>query len=164
MTTGQEQPDHKAEPAELVWLEELCDRFENAWRQGKPITIEFVLKEIAPARRSKVLKALLQLELALRTEAGNIPSLAELAERFPKDRQTVESVLQNSPPADSIVDQATIPPHNVLTPHETDDGAVTGPGSLRIPTQLDRYRILRKLGQGAMGSVFLAQPFRGDRA
>ncbi len=142
-----------------AWLDDICDRFESAWGTAQQTSVESVLDAVSADRRSVVLKSLLQLECELRSGMGDTPTAEELDSRFPGDPDIVDSVLRNPLPADSLAGRETVPPR--ATPHDSD--AVPTRGTLKIPRQLGRYRIIRKLGQGAMGSVFLARDGQLDR-
>src|SRR3954466_11548069 len=68
-----------------------CDRFEAAWRSGVRTTIESHLGDLGPAERTAVRQELVGLEVELRTEAGDRPSLEEFVNRFPGDSTVVAS-------------------------------------------------------------------------
>src|SRR3954462_12301865 len=73
-----------------------CDRFEAAWRSGVRATIESYLGGLGPTERTAVLHELVGLEVELRTEAGDRPSLEEFVERFPDDSAVVASAFASS--------------------------------------------------------------------
>lgn len=134
-----------SEHERLLWVDELCDRFESAWGTEKQFTIEMVLRNIPSVKKEPALKALLALEQDFRANTDNPLSLSEMQKRFPSHQSIVDLVARNPNIKDSLRPQADTLGH--IAGH---------PNDLRIPQQLGRYRIVRKLGQGAMGSVFLA--------
>ena len=134
------------------WLDDLCDRFESAWKQGGTIAIESVLQEVDDGKRSVAIKPLLQLEYELRTRSGDQPTLDELRERFPEHESIVKEVLMFPTPADSLALKETFGPR--IRAGERDFVELTD--SLSVPVRLGRYHIKRRLGRGAMGTVFLA--------
>src|SRR4051812_25304599 len=80
------------------------DHFETAWRFGVRTTIESYLGDLGPTERIAVLHELVGLEIELRTEAGDRPSLEEFVNRFPGDSTVVSSAFASS------MHEATEPP------------------------------------------------------
>ncbi|MCA9050630.1 MAG: hypothetical protein KDA89_17955, partial [Planctomycetaceae bacterium] len=108
---------------QLLWLDELCDRFEAAWGTPKQFAIEFVLQNITANRHAAVVQALLQLETELRLNTDNPVTAAELSKRFPDYQDIIRSVLQQPRPEDSLDHQRTIPPRNLSIDTGDDDPA-----------------------------------------
>ena len=75
-----ENQDHPISPARCV--DQVCDRFELAWKCGERPAIEKYLDELDKSIRPDLLRELIRLELELRRKCGEIPSLAEYRERF----------------------------------------------------------------------------------
>lgn len=135
-----------SEHKRLLWLDELCDRFESAWATEKQFSIEFVLENISDEKAPIALKSLLELERDFRANSDKPLSDHEMLRRFPNQMSIIDSVAQNLGLEDSLQSAA-----ETLAPQSADP-----PTGVRIPQEMGRYHILRKLGQGAMGSVFLA--------
>lgn len=67
-------------------LDEICDRFEEAWCAGEQPRIEEAIQGLAEPLRSRLLQELVALEVAYRQQEGLFPSLEEYEARFPEDR------------------------------------------------------------------------------
>src|SRR5258706_14028773 len=72
-------------PAAVEHIEEVCDRFEAAWRTGGLPRIEDFLGETPEPERSALLGELLVLELAYRRRRGDRPTSEEYRRRSPGD-------------------------------------------------------------------------------
>jgi WD40 repeat protein/tRNA A-37 threonylcarbamoyl transferase component Bud32 len=64
-------------------LDQVCDRFEGAWKHGERPRIEDILAATPEAERSALLRELIPLEIAYRRLRGEQPTLAEYQARFP---------------------------------------------------------------------------------
>ncbi len=119
--------------AQLERIVSLCDQFEQSWRVGERPRIEAFLTEIDNS--DALLKRLLLLELDHRKEAGETISPEEYRARF--------------------VDSPTV--INAVFARET--AVVNGPGpeAEPDPTKIGRYSVLRRVGAGGFGRVYLAR-------
>ena len=101
-----EYPDSHAS---LVWLDQLCDRFEEAFGTENQFSVESALSEVPADRRAAVLKALLPLEIELRTKAGQSAETEEWLRRFPDDTSVIDSITKQFE-SDSPASHETIAP------------------------------------------------------
>jgi serine/threonine-protein kinase len=81
-------------PDELGRLDAVCDRFEDAWREGRRPRIEDDLHAVPPPARSGLLRDLLVLELAYRRRTGERPSPHDYHARFPDDPAAVDEAFR----------------------------------------------------------------------
>ncbi len=133
-------------PARVEWplavrhrVDAVCLRFETAWQSGAAPQLETYLGEVDDTARPLLFQELLALELTYRCRSGDTPHLEEYTSRFPEHKELVPPIFAEVVPA-----TADMPPING---HAT----ITG-----IPVFVG-YEILEKLGQGAMGVVYLAR-------
>ncbi len=91
---GQErQPQDGGELSTRRRIDAACDRFEVAWRAGASPRIEEYLDGWPHPDRNELLFELLGVELELRLEAGEDPSLADYRTRFPELATVTDAVL-----------------------------------------------------------------------
>jgi hypothetical protein len=65
----------------LLFLEQLCIRFETAWKTKKPLKIEDLLLDSPAEARPRLVRDLLSFEIALRRNDGDEASLEEYLDR-----------------------------------------------------------------------------------
>ena len=71
-----ERDKDNREPVDLARLEKIdqvCDRFESAWRSGEHPRIEDYLGQVAEDQRGDLVKYLLPIELEYRAKGGEHP-------------------------------------------------------------------------------------------
>src|SRR5262249_46559344 len=153
--------DHRRDmqelPSECVHLlDQLCDRFETAWKAGKRPSIESYCAEIQGDVFETLLRELLHLELAYRTDGGEKPTSEEYQARFPNQLQLVGEVFQEKfgftgPGSgnDETWGLSAQEQHKAETPNLKSEIA----NDFEL-LDLGRYQIATKLGTGGFGVVY----------
>jgi hypothetical protein len=139
---------------------------ERRWQRSQRANLEAYVKALPELGAVDRLPAdLLLAEYEARQQSGAPADLAEFARRFPRQADELRRlVVQSRDEAMSATGRAiheTTRPHD----HETNDSACTSSPGLPFspPERLGRYHILRELGRGAMGTVYLAHDSQLDR-
>jgi serine/threonine protein kinase len=133
------------------------------WQLGHKVTVESYLKacpELGTPQTVPV--ALIEAEYQARLECGAPSDRAELARRFPTRTAELQQLFDC--PTASIPSPTGSP----ADLGNTQGGSGTCPriapdGDAPLPEQFGRYRIHKPLGQGGMGTVYLAQDTQLDR-
>jgi tetratricopeptide (TPR) repeat protein len=146
-------------------IDEICDECEQAWRNGAPVPIETRLSAFSEREQATLLRELLALEVEYRLRKGDYPSAAEYLERFPRHPEVVALVFQESASAakDMVGETGMYLAAAMAERNRMEAGGpgLAGPADeAAIPVCLydhPRYRVLKAIGQGGMGTVFLAE-------
>lgn len=155
---GDEQPMSGRER-----VDQACDEFARQWKSGLTPRIEEFLARVEAEDRQYLLPELIAEECNQRRAAGESVEPDEYLRRFPGDISVVESALAalterhgtNQSIKSTSNRRADEESHNV--------GQSSSPLSAEVPDSIGRYRIIRILGQGAFGVVYLAHDTELER-
>ena len=147
--------------------EQICQKFEQAWEQGKPQAIETVLRAGDQASNSHLLEKLLRIEIQQRLQRGEQPTSAEYVERFPQCGSLVQAILSPTLFPDDTLDLKTNQPadttdfsYNLMSQPTAGDpppGSGSATGLPSNPRQsIGRYTVIGLLGRGGQADVFRA--------
>jgi Flp pilus assembly protein TadD/tRNA A-37 threonylcarbamoyl transferase component Bud32 len=129
---------------QAVHLDQVCDRFESAWKEagpeGKPPRIEEFLADTPDAERSLLLHHLVLLEIDYRRLRGESPGADEYRPRFP---------------ALSARFLAEAFPEVVLPPFE--GGTTVAPPPFEPQFRSDRYIVQQFHARGGIGEIWVAE-------
>ncbi len=139
--------------ADRSWIDAAAERFERGWTNGERPRIEELLIDVPEPQRPPLLEVLVRIEGALRRRAGEEPSAEEYCRRFPEHVNIIAAAFKSAP-GDTIVDsQAEVGEATRATPEpRPPDGS-----PFRELVDHPDYEIVRKLGVGGMGVVYLAR-------
>jgi serine/threonine protein kinase len=149
-------------------VDEACERFERAWKGRQRPRIEDYLAEAPEPDRVPLFGELLALETELRRNGGERPAPEEYHRRFPEHIEQIDAVFANAPcdadggpPGSS--EGATGPHAPPKDGSAVDPGPPRPPGPPPAPEYIGRSKVVRRLGGGAYGDVYLAHDAVMDR-
>lgn len=152
------------DPARLITghrIDAVCDRFEADWRAGKAPRIEDVVAAADPADRDALFRALLAIELELRSKVGEAVGTVAFKARFPDRTADVMAVFREMidrrerPSGETSVSRESV--RTIDEPTQPTGVAESAPG------RLGRFELIEVLGQGAFGQVYRARDPHLDR-
>ncbi len=145
-------------------IDQICDRFETAWKDGERPAVEAYLEDATEPDRTVLLCELVALDLSYRRVSKNEePTLDEYALRFPGHRAALQAVFK-----DDKTDHEPFPrgPASPTRPYSVGSGfdqKLATPEPNLVGAMLGEYELLEKIGHGGMGVVYRARDTRINR-
>jgi serine/threonine protein kinase len=150
-------------------VNEICDRFEAAWKAGQRPAIEDCIVAIPEPEQRALLGELLALEIELRRNSGDVPGPEEYEERFPQHVELIRAAFAGAPSQSvECANGGNVEPSTSSMPFD-DNSDVDQSTPLPAepppapPERIGRYKVCRRLGGGTYGNVYLAQDNVFDR-
>jgi WD40 repeat protein len=140
-------------PGQFLQVNDICERFESAWRGGKrPRLEDYLVATDLPASKS-LLQELILIDAECRQAAGEMPCAEDYAERFPDaDAAWLAAHLPQAPNARTEQPAAPAATVGCLWAGEAVGSVVAG-----------RFKLLEEIGEGGMGTVWVAEQMRPVR-
>ncbi len=147
-------------------IDAVCSEFERHWRAGHSPRIEQYADQIPREGRDAGLTELVALEIELRREAGESPDAVDYFSRFSGQEAIIRAAygIANRLRADNLPQEEVPTVIGAPMPSETGDRQLKESPPVGLPKTVGRFQIVRLLGKGSFGIVYLAtDPKLGNR-
>jgi serine/threonine protein kinase len=135
-------------------IDRLCDEFERGWVEKSPARIEDLVPAHPEPLRPVLLRELLAVERECRAKDGRPVTLDEARQRFARLGPWAEPVVEELLATPAGWEQTCTPGLRSAALSPRPDG---------LPATVGKFRVVRELGGGGMGIVYLADDPDGRR-
>jgi hypothetical protein len=152
--------DNELRPrSKVLWMEQVCGRFEAAWKAGQRPRLEDYLADVPEPDYSALLRELLGLELDYRHQTGEQPRPEEYRPRFLEHTGPIDSVFQETALRIPQASQQTpLPSPEGTTPLPSAEAPAAEVAAQPLhPLWIGKYQVIERLGGGGQADVFRAK-------
>jgi serine/threonine protein kinase/formylglycine-generating enzyme required for sulfatase activity len=134
-------------------IDQACDQFEAEWRASRRPRIKDYLAREPEEGRKAFFRDLLPLELGLRCENEETVSSKEYLADFPQYAEIIKANFA----AFNGNEDFKLEPSKSAPPTTEESAPLNSPSPTPVPAHLGGYRVIRRLGGGTFGDVYLAK-------
>ncbi len=134
-------------------IDEICDEFERGCREGRTLDLSSFVRRWAEPQRSALVRELILIDFHYAGHRGIHRECRDYLARLPHDAHTVEQAFLE---AANAVDGSTLNQSGIKADGTDRSQGIVENGGARPPRFIGRYRVLRQLGSGSFGIVYLA--------
>ncbi len=184
MPTDGSYSGNSLDASQYARVDQISLAFEKAWLSGSPPRLEeyFGRLQADDPVREVLFRELLLLDIHYRREQGEQPGIELYQERFPRHLGLIQRSFSDSLPSQEAeaqgrkADALPLPaddtdsksgeaaPSTSQVKHDREAGAACAPPlTSHSPRYLGRYEIVKQLGKGKFGRVYLARDSQLDR-
>lgn len=154
--------DKQIELSRLV--DAACDHYEHLWRADCSPRFSEFLDAVPEEGRENLVRELVRIKCELLVKSGHSIDRSEVVSELPEYETLIRDIV------DDCEKDATQAKSEIYLPdtHSFDDGTRPSPHAVtervnQLPESLGRFQLIRQLGRGGNGTVFLARDSSLDR-